>query len=142
MNDIMQRIQRVTDDLKTVEAELNRLLVTKSSDRAFSDVLDSFDLETVKGLKAAVDNMRQLLWSYIEALTGDHTTDPQLAIHTLRLERATEMLRVLKAPLGSEEISQLARTPQGASFFTEVGRIASLTVDRYYPQNDDPDSLD
>lgn len=129
----MLRIQRVTAELKAVEAELNRLLLTKSSDRAFSEVLDSFDLETVKGLKAAVDNMRQLLWSYIEALTGEHTSDPQLAIHTLRLERATEMLRVLEAPLESAELARLTYTPQGASFLSEVGRIASLTVDRYYP---------
>jgi hypothetical protein len=141
MNDIMQRIQRVTNDLKAVETELNRLLATKNGDRAFSEVLDSFDIETVKGLKAAVDNMRQLLWSYIEALT-QHTSDPQMTIHTLRLERATEMLRVLEAPLGSEDITHLADTPQGATFFSEVGRIASLAVDRYYPQNDDPDSAD
>jgi hypothetical protein len=142
MNDIMLRIQRVTDDLKTVEGELNHLLLTKANDRAFSEMLDSFDLETVRGLKAAVDNMRQLLWSYIEALTGENTSDPQLAIHTLRLERATEMLRVLEAPLGSEEMAELARTPQGHSFFSEVGRIASLTVDRYYPKDDHPDSMD
>jgi hypothetical protein len=140
MNETMLRIQRVTDDLKAVEAELNRLLVTKSNDREFSEVLDSFDLETVKGLKAAVDNMRQLLWSYIEALTGDQGSDPLLAIHTLRLERATEMLRVLEAPLESEE--EWAHTPQGASFMSEVGRIASLTVDRYYPRDDDPESMD
>ncbi len=133
MNDIMVRIQRVTDDLKTIETELNRLLVTKTSDRAFAEVLDSFDPETVKGLKSAVDNMRQLLWTYIEVLSGEHASDPQLVIHTLRLERATEMLRVLEAPLESEGMEQLARTPQGHSFFSEVGRIASLTVDRYYP---------
>ena len=36
MNETMLRIQRVTDDLKAVEAELNRLLVTKSNDREFS----------------------------------------------------------------------------------------------------------
>jgi len=133
MNDIMLRIQRVTADLKAIEAELNRLLVTKTSDRAFSEVLDSFDPEAVKGLKAAVDNMRQLLWTYIEALSGEHASDPQLVIHTLRLERATEMLRVLEAPLESESMADLADTPQGHSFFSEVGRIASLTVDRYYP---------
>jgi hypothetical protein len=136
MNDIMPRIQRVTDDLKAIEMELNRLLVTKTSDRAFAEVLDSFDLGTVKGLKAAVDNMRQLLWSYIEALSGEHTSDPQFVIHTLRLERATEMLRVLEGPLESESMSELAHSPQGHSFFSEVGRIARLTVDRYYPDRE------
>lgn len=139
MKETMLRIQRVTDDLKAVETELNQLLASRSGDRDMTGVLDSFDLETVKGLKAAVDNMRQLLWSYIEAMTGDHTSDPLLAIHTLRLERATEMLRVLEAPLESEE---WAETPQGASFISEVGRIASLTVDRYYPREDDLESMD
>jgi hypothetical protein len=50
------------------------------------------------------------------------------------------MLRVLEAPLESEE--EWAHTPQGASFMSEVGRIASLTVDRYYPRDDDPESMD
>jgi hypothetical protein len=135
----MLRIQRVTDDLRAVENELNRLLATRSGDRDMTGVLDSFDLETVRGLKAAVDNMRQLLWSYIEAMTGDHSSDPLMAIHTLRLERATEMLRVLEAPLESDE---WADTPQGASFMSEVGRIASLTVDRYLPREDDLESMD
>jgi hypothetical protein len=138
----MLHIQRVTDDLRTIEGELNRLALSRGSNRDVTEFLDSFDLDTIKGLKAAVDNMRQLLWSYIEALNGEHTSDPQLTIHTLRLERATEMLRVLESPLGSEDMSGWVHTPQGHSFITEVGRIANLTVDRYYPQVDNPDSMD
>ncbi len=134
MSDIMLRIQRVTDDLKLIEAELNQLLLRKSGDRAFTEFLDGLDMRTVEGLKAAVDNMRQLLWSYIEALSGEKASDPQKAIHTLRLERATEMLRILEAPLKASDMASLASTPAGSLFISEVGKIASLTVDRYYPQ--------
>lgn len=142
MSDVMLRIQRVTDDLRAIELELSRISVRGAQDRALSDVLEVLDMEVIKGLKAAVDNMRQLLWSYIEALSDSETSDPELSIHTLRLERATEMLRILEGPLQSTAMPTLLHTPEGHNFFSEVGRIASLTVERYYPESKSTDSTD
>ena len=96
--------------------------------QAVVDELVEADL--LDDLKNAVDNVRHFLWSYIEATTAD-PADLRSAMQGYRMQRVTEMLRMLK------EEPQLTQSQQAHSFFEEINNIAHATVDRY-KEDDDP----
>jgi len=82
------------------------------------------DLELLNAFKTSVDQMRHVLWAYIEAMTTSGDVD-----HTLRqyrMQRATEMLRQLR-----EHGPVEATTPQASNFLREVQAIAEGALRRH-----------
>ena len=58
------------------------------------------DVETMAALKSEIDNMRVLLWNYIEAAAAVDPATMQDALETQRLQHGARFLRLLRERLG------------------------------------------
>jgi hypothetical protein len=124
LDDITKRIEHVTDELRIIHSRLDEATRNAADRQIMIDKLLAGEL--LNDLKSAVDNMRHFLWSYIEA-TAQGPDELKNAIQGYRMQRVTEMLRVLR----ESEAQELSAVPQAHSFFEEINHIAHATVDRY-----------
>ncbi len=83
-------------------------------------VLDEF--------KASVDNMRHLLWSYIEASNAKSAHGVSHTLQQVRMQRVTEMLKILQPNV---EESNISSSPESKSFFEVIHKIANSAVDSH-----------
>jgi len=84
MEDINLRILRVTDGLRTIQRELNSLAMQATNDPQLMAALgDSPDLDSIRLLKCAVDQMRHFLWFYFQ-VTQDKSEAGEQLRQTLR----------------------------------------------------------
>jgi hypothetical protein len=96
MNHALTRIQKVTAELKDIQAEL---FESSAGGQEKSDFIDDpACLEILSAFKATVDDLRRLLFFYVNDLTLQMGSDPERAIHSYRLRRAAELLDVLSRP--------------------------------------------
>lgn len=125
LSDVRERVRRVTEDLRVLQRELDRVARGAAAER--SDVIDELvEGDLMNDLKSVVDNMRHFLWSYIEA-TSQSEADLKSALQGYRMQRVTEMLRILR----ESDLPELTKSKQAHSFFEEINNIAHAAVDRY-----------
>jgi len=106
MDNILIKIQRVTEELNEVQSELYRRALTPEPGPAHEFMNDPSGLEVLSRFKAAVDELRRFLWYYLDELASRQGADADLLIHGYRIRRATEMLRVLcHEPIAAESAS-------------------------------------
>jgi hypothetical protein len=94
MDPIMTRIKRVTEELHSIERDLQRLSKDTNAAQHIGIIDESESVALLGSFKVAVDNMRRFLWAYIEATSGSNLSMNE-ALQTARLVRVTELLRVL-----------------------------------------------
>jgi hypothetical protein len=69
MNDLHRRIARVTDDLRTIQQELNCAAMQAPSDPELMEALNSLsETEPIETLRVALDQMRHFLWFYSQVM--------------------------------------------------------------------------
>jgi hypothetical protein len=94
MDEIHLRILRVTDDLRVIQRELNCAAMQAPNDPELMEALaDQPEMESVQGLKSALDQMRHFLWFYMQVVTSDSEMGEKFR-QTLRQEvpaRAPEL---------------------------------------------------
>jgi hypothetical protein len=72
MEEIHLRILRVTDDLRVIQRELNCAAMQAPTDPELMEALsDPPEIESMKVLKSALDQMRHFLWFYMQVVTSD-----------------------------------------------------------------------
>jgi hypothetical protein len=72
MDDLHRRIARVTDDLRTIQQELNCAAMQAPSDPELMEALNSLsETEPIETLRSALDQMRHFLWFYDQVMTND-----------------------------------------------------------------------
>jgi hypothetical protein len=72
MDDLHLRIARVTDDLRTIQQELNCAAMQAPSDPELMEALNSLsETEPIETLRVALDQMRHFLWFYSEVMNND-----------------------------------------------------------------------
>jgi hypothetical protein len=128
MSDLTHTIRRVTKDLEYIQQELNHAAKFDAAGPVRERVMqEMMDADMIQNLKSAVDNMRYLLWSYIEAQT-DKSKDVSTTLQTIRMQRVTDMLRILKPDV--EDVSR-QQSPEAQTFLEMVTSIAHSAVDRH-----------
>ncbi|MBI2681886.1 MAG: hypothetical protein HYX26_01470 [Acidobacteriales bacterium] len=128
MPDLPTLMVRVTGDLRFIHVLLEDAARTDSDPTHRKQILEQLaGSSCLEELKAAVDNMRHLLWSYVEAQSG-RQTDISRALQSVRMKRVTEMLKTLQPDV---QQSRLAPTPEADHFLEMVTKIAKSTVDRH-----------
>lgn len=99
-------IGQLVNQLKELTAELTQVhnelywLAMQTQDAKGKDTPAELNVNLLAELKGAVDNMRLLLWKYIETAS---VLDPQMVqegLETQRLRRVTEFLQLLRDRLG------------------------------------------
>jgi hypothetical protein len=72
MNDLHLRIARVTEDLRTIQQELNCAAMQAPSDPELMETLNSLsETEPIETLRSALDQMRHFLWFYAEVMNNE-----------------------------------------------------------------------
>src|SRR5580658_5840794 len=91
MEEIHLRILRVTDDLRTIQRELNCAAMQAPTDPELMEALaDAPEIETIQVLKSALDQMRHFLWFYMQVVTSDSEMGEKFR-QTLRQEASVQV---------------------------------------------------
>jgi hypothetical protein len=71
-DDVHIRMLRVTEDLRTIQRELNCAAMQAPNDPELMEALTRLpEIESLEVLKSALDQMRHFLWFYIQVMTTD-----------------------------------------------------------------------
>jgi hypothetical protein len=72
MNELHLRIARVTEDLRTIQQELNCAAMQAPSDPELMEALNSLsETEPIEALRVALDQMRHFLWFYSQVMSNE-----------------------------------------------------------------------
>jgi len=72
MNDLHLRIARVTEDLRTIQQELNCAAMQAPNDPELMEALNSLsETEPIETLRVALDQMRHFLWFYSQVMSNE-----------------------------------------------------------------------
>ena len=137
MDDIGLRIRRMTEDLRVIQEELDRAAALDPRHPERSRLLDELvTLELLAEFRSAIDHMRTFLWAYVEAATKKSGGSVDATLQMVRVQRATEMLRMLRRQL---EAPNSIPVPETRSLLAEISAIAHTAYDRHLaeppPQN-------
>ena len=110
MDDLHLRIARVTEDLRTIQQELNCAAMQAPSDPELMEALNSLsETEPIDTLRTALDQMRHFLWFYSQVMSNE----PELG----------DKLRQAGAATATDE-----RPKTGSSFLDQLSRADELML--------------
>ena len=79
MDDLHLRIARVTEDLRTIQRELNCAAMQAPSDPELMEALNSLsETEPIETLRVALDQMRHFLWFYLQVMNNEGEVEDKL----------------------------------------------------------------
>ncbi len=114
MDDLHLRIARVTEDLRTIQQELNCAAMQAPSDPELMEALNSLaETEPIETLRQALDQMRHFLWFYSQVMNNE----PELG---------DKLRQAPSAKAESDEPQKLEGT-----FFEKLSRVDELMLLRH-----------
>ena len=97
MSELTTRIRRVTEDLQAIQDQLSRAAEPGAHPEMRNVLMDELlHADMIDQFKSSVDQMRVLLFSYIEAAASQGRMTVYDTLQSIRMRRVTEMLRVLQ----------------------------------------------
>lgn len=104
VNDLVNHLHELTAELTAVHNELYWLAL-QTQDAAGKQYPAELKVDALAELKGAVDNMRLLLWNYIETASQVDPQGVQEGLESQRMRRVTEFLQLLRGRLvhGTEQ---------------------------------------
>jgi len=108
MDDLHLRIARVTEDLRTIQQELNCAAMQAPSDPELMEALNSLsETEPIDTLRTALDQMRHFLWFYSQVMNNE----PELG-DKLRQSRPARTATDESPKVGNSFLDQLSRADE------------------------------
>jgi hypothetical protein len=109
--DFSTRLLNVTEELRAIQKDLygmSRSLPSKSRPLEKHEHLELvnslLNLTLLADLKVVVDQLRQILRTYIDTVANQAANHPDYPLQVYRIQRATEALRLLHQ--GAEQLAQ------------------------------------
>ncbi len=99
INALVNHLKELTDELTAVHSELYWLAM-RSQDGTDKETPAELKVDLLTDLKGAVDNMRLMLWNYIEAASVVDPDGVRDGIEHQRVRRVTEFLELLRDRVG------------------------------------------
>jgi len=112
---VLRRIRTITTELEAIQAEMHDEL-TGSENKIARFFEDNTALQTLNDLKAELDQLRRILWFYIEETAANITSGAKPEQQAQRLQHFTELLRALSTP----DADEAAEKKPAASFFERL----------------------
>ena len=129
MEDIGLRIRRITEDLRVIQEELNRAAALDRQRPERSLLLNELvTLELLGEFRSAIDHLRTFLWAYVEAATKTSGGSVDAALQTVRIQRATEMLRMLRQQLSAPDSTP---APEMRSLLEEITALTHTAYNQH-----------
>lgn len=89
LDDVHVRVLRVTEDLRTIQRQLNCAAMEAPGDPELMEALTQLpEMESLQSLKSVVDQMRHFLWFYMQVMTNESEVGDRLR-QTIR-QKASE----------------------------------------------------
>jgi hypothetical protein len=111
MDDLHLRIARVTEDLRTIQRELNCAAMQAPSDPELMETLNSLaETEPIETLRSVLDQMRHFLWFYSQVMNSE----PELG---------DKLRQAAPAPAASEDPAKVE-----SSFLDQLSRADELVL--------------
>ena len=108
MDDLHLRIARVTEDLRTIQQELNCAAMQAPNDPELMEALNSLsETEPIENLRVALDQMRHFLWFYSQVMSNEPEFGDKLR-QTVAAKTASDE----KPKLESTFLDQLSRADE------------------------------
>jgi hypothetical protein len=123
-NAVLRRIQKITGELEAIQAEMHDHLTVLAAHRQARLFEDSAAVEVLNHFKAELDQLRRILWFYIEEAADKASTSADPEQQASRLERVTELARTL-AP--QPKAPPTLTHQESGSFFDRL----NLVIDAY-----------
>jgi hypothetical protein len=126
INALVNHLRELTEELTAVHSELYWLAM-RAQNSTDKESPAELKVDLLTDLKGAVDNMRLMLWNYIETAS---VVDPQgvrEGIEHQRVRRVTEFLEVLRDRLGhndEEPVSFIERISASVNTRLQKTRVA------------------
>ena len=98
VNDLVTHLHELAAELTVVHDELYWLAL-QSQDSSGKQYPANLKVDALAELKGAVDNMRLLLWNYIETASEVDPQGVQEGLESQRMRRVTEFLQLLRGRL-------------------------------------------
>ncbi len=112
INELVNHLKELTTELTAVHRELYWLAM-QEQDVSAGETPAELNIELLAELKGAVDNMRVMLWKYIETASELDPKKVQDGLETQRLRRVTDFLQLLRDRLvqvpGQQPVSFIER---------------------------------
>jgi hypothetical protein len=94
-NALLHRIKHITREIHSVQEEMQSKL-TESNGNMLPKFLEDGDaVQALNNFKAELDQLRRILWFYIEEATGTPAVDADQDQQANRVERVAELIRAL-----------------------------------------------
>jgi len=125
-NELVSHLKDLTNALNALHNDLYWMAMQtpESSDKPSVPAAE-LDVDLVAGLKSAVDDMRLLLWQYLEAASAVDPVGVRDGIEAQKLHRVTKFLQLLRDRLGhSPAIDQ-----QPLSFIERISAAVKKSLD-------------
>ena len=97
--ELKDRLANLTDQLNALHRDLYWLAQDSNLDAQNQDLGD-LTFEQIMSVKLAVDNVRELLWKYVDAVAKVEPERVHEALDANRLRRVTQLLELLRERLG------------------------------------------
>ena len=125
-NTLVNRIKTITDEIHSIQAEMhNQLNEPASGSRVAKLFEDENAVQVLNDFKAELDQLRRILWFYIEQASIRPSAAMDTEQQDKRLQRVNELLRALAPPSTSAIAGQ--KTQPSVSFFERL----DVVIDTY-----------
>ncbi|HEX3155016.1 MAG TPA: hypothetical protein VHV32_10340 [Candidatus Angelobacter sp.] len=122
---LVNRIKTITDEIHSIQAEMHNQLNEPASGSSVARLFENENaVQVLNDFKAEIDQLRRILWFYIEQASVPSSADTEQ--QDKRLQRVNELLRALSP---QETTSAIARqnTQPSVSFFERL----DVVIDTY-----------
>jgi DNA-binding transcriptional regulator YbjK len=106
IKELVNHLKAITEELTALHGDLYWLAMQAQDVSAEQSSAAALNVEMLSGLKGAVDNMRLLLWNYIETASQTNPQRVRDGMETQRVQRMTQFLKLLRERLGSAHDQQ------------------------------------
>lgn len=124
---LAEELRDLADQLRLLESALSSSRTRLTGGQCMLDG-ESVEVELLSELKAALDHARHSVWALLEAMAGYSGHTVEEVLQNYRMQRASELLRVLRSEVESPKITDSATA---RTFLDEVQVVADLAYRRH-----------
>lgn len=106
INELVNHVQALTNELTALHGDLYWLAMQAQEPSGKNAPAAELNLEHLTALKGAIDNMRELLWKYIETASEVAPERVQEGLDAQKVQRVAQFLQLLRERLGRPPVDQ------------------------------------
>ena len=129
---LLHQIKNTTHEIHTIQREMHGKLAEPNTTNRLPKLFeDEAALQVLNDFKAELDQLRRILWFYIEQATGTLTAGADTDQHDKRLQRVNELLRTLTPKAPDEAAGE--QNQRSISFFERLDVVIDTFMQEKKP---------